>query len=166
MKSNLKTKFLSCIMALSVIGNLGWNVSASINPNIAQTAEARYEDELNRQLFISVSIGSARAVEADLRRGADVHALDGALQTPLHFIIRRIFEARFLEGSLGVLDALLAHGADPDFRVNAFPGRNLQTPYEYFETHYSNDRNQPLVSAVRQRLNDYRFAPAPQRRRI
>ncbi len=143
-------------MALSVIGNLSWNVSASIDPNIAQTTEARYDDELNRQLFISVGLGTARAVEADLRRGADVHALDGALKTPPHFIIRRIFEARFLEGSLGVLDVLLEHGANPDFHVDALPGRNIQTPYEYFETHYSNDRNQALVSAVRQRLNNYR----------
>ncbi len=153
MKSNLKAKILLCIMMLPVIGYPGWKVLASISPNVVRTTRARDENALNRQLFVSVGLGTAQVVEADLRRGANIHALDGALQTPLHFIIRRIFEARFLGGSLEVLDTLLVNGADPDFRVNVFPERNVQTPYEYFETYYSNDRDRTLVAAVRQRLD-------------
>lgn len=169
MKLKSKTKILLSIIILSAICNPNWQVSANINSNSFQTAELRDENALNEQLFVSVGLGSAQTVETNLQYGADIHALDGAFQTPLHFVIRRIFEVRFLEGSLDILDTLLEHGADPDFRVDIFPERNLQTPYEYFETHYSNDRNQALVAAVRERLNNHRFGrfvPAPQRVRM
>lgn len=169
MNSKFKIKTLLFIMMLSVICGSECRVSAGINPDIARVAEARGENALNEHLFISVGLGTARTVENDLRQGANIHALDRALQTPLHFAIRRIFEAQFMEGSLDVLDILLGYGADPDFRVNLFPERNLQTPYEYFETHYSGDINQDLVAAVRERLNYYRFtafAPTLPGRRI
>ena len=170
MKSKLKAKILLFVMMSSVICSWDGKVWANIDPEAYHATEMRDENGLNRQLFDNVNIGFALAVENDLRRGADIHALDDALQTPLHFVIRRIFEAEPTEGNfLGVLDVLLARGADPEFRVNMFTERNLQTPYDYFETHYSNYWNQALVAAVRERLDHYRLirhAPARQRRRV